>query len=85
MKLRSEGLTWREIDGETVILDLLSSTYLKTNATGTVLLKELTQRRTRDELVSALAAAYDISEQQAGTDTDAFLELLRQKNLLADK
>ena len=34
MKLRAHDLTWREIDGDLVILDLRSSTYLTTNASG---------------------------------------------------
>ena len=43
MKLRSEGLTWQEIDGELVILDLKNSVYLTTNAAGAVIAKLLTE------------------------------------------
>src|SRR4051794_22901354 len=32
MKLRVDDITWREIDGDLVILDLRSSTYLTANA-----------------------------------------------------
>ena len=35
MRLRDENLTWREIDGETVLLDLAGSKYLTVNAAGT--------------------------------------------------
>ena len=51
-------MTWREIDGDLVILDLRSSTYLTTNASGAVLMKELTQNRTDDELVRSLVDAF---------------------------
>ena len=53
MKLRSEGLTWQEIDGELVILDLKNSVYLTTNAAGAVIAKLLTEERTVDELSGA--------------------------------
>ena len=54
MRLRTDGVTWREIDGETVILDLASSTYLKTNESGSVLMRMLTDERTETELVDGL-------------------------------
>lgn len=83
MKLRADDLTWREIDGDLVILDLRSSTYLTTNASGAVLMKELTQDRTDEELVSVLMAAFGISESQARSDVSSFVEALNNGGLLA--
>ena len=34
LRLREDGLNWREIDGEVVVLDLERSHYLNLNATG---------------------------------------------------
>jgi Coenzyme PQQ synthesis protein D (PqqD) len=84
MKLRTDGVTWRELDGETVILDLKSSKYLKTNATGTTLLKRLEQDCSRDELIAALADAHAVSLEQATADTDAFVKMLRARKLLVE-
>ncbi|WP_216843525.1 PqqD family peptide modification chaperone [Phytoactinopolyspora alkaliphila] len=75
-------MTWREIDGEMVILDLSSSTYLRTNQTGSTLLRLLAEETSVDELADGLMAAYGIPAEQASTDVDAFLEMLREKNLL---
>lgn len=85
MKLRANDITWREIDGDLVILDLRSSTYLTTNASGAVLMKELTDERTDDELVRALVGAYDISETQAEADVRSFVQALRDGGLLEEQ
>ncbi|MFC7494561.1 MULTISPECIES: PqqD family protein [unclassified Nocardioides] len=82
MKLRGENLTWREIDGDLVILDLRSSTYLTANASATVLMKQLTEERSAGELASSLVATFGISEQQAAQDVQAFLDELAGSDLL---
>ena len=82
MRLRSDDLTWREIDGELVILDLRSSKYLTTNASGAVLLKELVEERSRAELASALVAAFGISQVQAEADVSNYVGALVDAGLL---
>jgi Coenzyme PQQ synthesis protein D (PqqD) len=82
VKLRSEGLTWQEIDGELVILDLKSSVYLTTNAAGAVLAGLLTDERTMDELSDALVDRFGIEDDVARRDTEAFVNQLRDKRLL---
>jgi hypothetical protein len=83
MKLRVDGLSWREIDGETVILDLRSSTYFRANRTGTFLLQALTEECQRDTLIARLAAAYELGPGVAADDVDAFLAVLSGRGLLA--
>ena len=82
MKLRSADVTWREIDGQSIILDLAASTYLTTNHTGSVLLRALTKECTEDDLADALVATFGISREQAATDVDAFVTSLRERSLL---
>lgn len=83
MRLRSEGLSWQEIDGELVILDLKSSVYLTTNKSGAFLAKVLTDDRTTDELIDALVDEYGIDRQRAAADAGAFVEELTRKGLIA--
>jgi hypothetical protein len=73
VQLRTGQLSWREFDGQTVLLDLAGSKYLTVNAAGTVLLKQLAGRCTRDDLVAALVDAFDIPAGQAAADVDAFV------------
>jgi Coenzyme PQQ synthesis protein D (PqqD) len=82
MRLRTDGLSWREIDGETVILDLESSTYFRANRTGTVLLHALTEECNRADLVDRLASDFDLSPDQAATDVDTFLRALSDRGFL---
>jgi Coenzyme PQQ synthesis protein D (PqqD) len=82
MKLRVDDITWREIDGDLVVLDLRSSTYLTTNASATVLMKQLTQDRTLAQLVRALVDAFAIPDQRAQEDVLAFLDELGERGLL---
>lgn len=82
MRLRSSDLTWREIDGDLVILDLRSSTYLTTNTSGAVLMKQLTEDRTSAQLIQAMVDAFGISESQAEEDVRSFVDTLDRSGLL---
>jgi hypothetical protein len=82
VQLRTGQWSWRELDGETVLLDLAGSKYLTLNAAGTVLLKQLVGGCTRDDLVAALVDAFDIPAGQAAGDVDAFVLKLDGKGLL---
>ena len=82
VQLRTGQLSWREFDGETVLLDLAGSKYLTVNAAGTVLLKHLVGGCTRHDLVTALVDAFGIPTNQAAADVDAFVLNLDAKGLL---
>lgn len=82
MRLRTDGLTWQEIDGELIILDLARSAYLTTNETGTFLAQQLMDGATREELVSALQDRYRIDEARARADVDGFIVELTERQLL---
>ena len=84
MKLRVDDITWREIDGDLVVLDLRSSTYLTANASGSMLMRTLTEDRTLPQLVLALMDAFDIPEHLAERDVLAFLDELGAHGLLED-
>lgn len=82
IRIKTEGVSWQEIDGELVILDLNRSVYLTTNAAGAELAKLLVQERSTEELADALVAKYEISREQAAADVRAFVRQLGDKNLL---
>jgi hypothetical protein len=83
MKLRTEGIAWQELDGELVVLDLESSSYLSANRTGTFLAGLLREERTLDELRDALVAEYGIAADVAEADAQAYVDELRSLGLLA--
>ena len=84
MRARTDEVMWREVEGEAVILDLKTSTYLTTNTTGARMWKLLQEDRTSAELEEHLVGAYGISEEAARQDVDAFLAMLRENDLLCE-
>jgi hypothetical protein len=84
LRLRDDGLKWREIEGEMVAVDVRTSTYLSANASGTALWEPLSEGTTRDALVDRLVDAFDVERGRAAADVDAFLDDLRARDLLED-
>lgn len=54
------------------------------NETGVFLWRILEEGAERDQLVARLLAEYDVDEQTATADVDAFLTSLREKALIAE-
>lgn len=51
---------------------------------GLLLYKKLMDGCSREDLIVALTAEYEVSEEEAAQDTDAFLNQMRQLNMLVD-
>lgn len=84
LRLRQEGLNWREIDGEVVVLDVEQSHYLNLNPTGSVLWLMLAEGATERQLIERLLQEFDVDEPTARDDVLAFLADCRENDLLAD-
>jgi hypothetical protein len=82
LRLREEGLKWREIDGEMVAVDVRTSTYLSANPSGMVLWEPLSAGTSREALVEALVEHFGIDRERAADDVDAFVGELRARDLL---
>jgi len=82
MRLRTTDVTWQEIDGELVVLDLAKSTYLTTNGTGAFLTKRLVDETSEDDLAAALVAEYGIDREEALADVREFVGSLAELDLL---
>jgi Coenzyme PQQ synthesis protein D (PqqD) len=82
LRLREEGLKWREIDGEMVAVDVRTSTYLSANPSGMALWEPLSEGTSRDALVETLVETFGIDRERAGADVDAFIGELRARDLL---
>jgi hypothetical protein len=82
-RLRANALSWRELDGEVIAVDLDDSVYLTANQSGAILWSALAEGATRDELAGALVGAYGVARAQAEGDVDAFLADAQARGLLA--
>ena len=84
LKLAEESLTWREVDGEIVVLDRRSWTYMGVNGSGVLLWKEIIDGASRSRLVECLRDAYELDAEVAQRDVEAFLEMLSSHSLLVE-
>jgi hypothetical protein len=82
IKVREGAAAWREVEGETIVLQLESSLYLGINAAGTVLWPAMVEGATADDLTDRLASAFSIDRSRAAADVETFLALCREHNLL---
>jgi hypothetical protein len=82
LRIRPDALEWREAEGEIVALDLRTSTYVAINSTGASLWPALIEGASRDDLVSTLEQRFGLDRARAEGDLDAFLGLLRDRDLL---
>jgi len=76
---------WQRIDDEVVALHLGSSAYLGVNDTGAVLWPLVAEGTTVRELVEALTEQFEVDEEQARADVEAFVERLRSLSLVEDE
>ena len=84
LKLAEEALTWREVDGEIVVLDRRSWMYMGVNGSGMLLWKLIVEGASLPRLVESLRDAYELDAEVAQRDVEAFLELLSSHNLLVE-
>ena len=82
LRLRRDGLKWREIEGEMIAVDVRTSTYLGANASGMALWRGLADGASREQLVDRLVGAFPVERDRAIADVDAFLADLRANGLL---
>lgn len=72
-EVRQRDLSWREVDGEVVVLDLSSSTYLSLNGSGAVLWRALAEGTDEEGLADVLVEHFGVERPVADRDAAAFL------------
>jgi hypothetical protein len=82
LKLRAQGVSWTDVDGEIVALDEAAAVYLAANPAGGLLWRALVDGATRESLAEKLVREYEIPLERAVADTDTFLNALRDHALL---
>lgn len=83
MRIRTERLTWRELDDEIIALDLDRSSYFTANPAAAVIMKRLAEgRASAEELVDLLLEEFEVSREVAVADVEAFLSELERDGLL---
>jgi hypothetical protein len=82
LRLKADGVFWRESSGEIVALDASTSRYLSANPSAALLWRRLVDGATEEELTDALCERYGIAREPAARDVAAFVEQLSTRGLL---
>jgi hypothetical protein len=82
IRVRTEAVTWRLVDGEVIVLDRRSWDYISINDSGAVLWQRLVEGATTPELAAVLVGAYEVDEERAMRDAEAFVASLRERDLV---
>ena len=82
IRARNDDVTWRKIDSQTIILDLKTSCYLKTNVVGSLLWEQLQTPCDMESLAATLVETYGIEHEVALHDADQFLDEMNRNDLL---
>lgn len=80
--MRSSGLSWREVGGEVIVLDLERSHYVNLNGPAALLWRQIADGALVPQLIAELVAAFDVGPERARSDTLALLTDLRELGLL---
>jgi hypothetical protein len=82
LRLRSDALEWRNVEGEVVAVDTRTATYLAVNPSGAELWPALISGATREDLIDVLGRQFGLSRERAASDVDAFVQMLHEQDLL---
>jgi hypothetical protein len=82
LRLRQDDLACSDVGGETVLLDLRSSTYFTAKGTGSFIITCLNEGVTEDELAERIVARYEVDLETARADLAEFLEQLDERQML---
>jgi hypothetical protein len=83
IRLRSDELSWRQIDDEIVILDGVRAEYLAIKGAGARLWPALVDGASLEQLVDLLVDTYQIDPERATADANQFVTTLSDRGLIA--
>ena len=81
---RSEAAMTRDVDGEAVILDIESGRYYGMDGVGAFIWNCLDHVQTRDQLLAAVVAEYDVDPATAQGDLNDLLTDLIDRGLVVE-
>jgi len=78
----SQDVAFREMEGESVLLDLASGTYFRLNEVGTRLWTLLGQDGSLEKAAAALQEEYEVSPEKLQADLVGLLGQMQEKGLV---
>lgn len=81
---RADGLSFTELDGELVCLNLDTGEYSGLRDVGQSIWERLERPCVLDELVEHVVSEYDVESDRASADVQAFLAQLREAGFVVE-
>ena len=78
----SDDVTWRDINGEIVALNLKSGEYYTFNEIGRSIWLAVTEGKSPDEIEETITHEYDVERDTVASDVNEFINGLIQKGVL---
>lgn len=85
MLKRREGIVTADMNGETVMMDVMSGKYYNLGSVGGRIWDMLQAPMSREQLVAALIREYDVSSEQCSRDIAPFLEKMTTIGLILEQ
>jgi hypothetical protein len=82
IRLRSDQITWRAVEGEIIVLDHRNWNYVTIGESGALLWPLIAEGTTIEALAAVLSEAFGIDSDRARTDVESFLERLSYYGLV---
>lgn len=80
---RATNVTWRNFDGNSILLHLGSGVYYTLNPAGTLIWELLARRISGQDLLAVLCDRYRVEEEEARRDLAGLLEQFAQEGLIS--
>ena len=78
-----DATTWRELDGEIVVLDSVDSVYYAIAGCGAVLWPKLVAGASQHDLINEIRSTFsEVPQDQASTDVQEFIESCLNNGLI---
>lgn len=82
LTLEPDAVSWREVEGEVVALDLRAGDYLAINGSGALLWRALVDGASPGDLTQLLMDRFDVVHERAAADVTTFTDALDVRGLL---
>ena len=79
----SDDVVFRDLAGEVVLLNLATGTYFGLDAVGTRIWHLIAEHGSKETVIDALLAEYEVADDQLRRDLDDLIGRLREQGLLA--
>jgi len=79
---RSDDQVFAEVDGEIIMMDVVSGDYIGLNAVGSSIWGLIEVPKTLEQICAGLMGEYEIDEQTCRAETEHFLTSMSEKGMI---